>query len=813
MESILQDIRYAIRILKRSPGFTFVAALTVALGVGATATIFSVVNAVLLRPPPGIRNASELVRLYRIAEDGSSFNDLSYPNYRDYRDGDTGLSDLAATAVLAVVMSGDAEPEAMFGVLVSHNFLNMLGVRPALGRFFLPEEDRSPGTHLVAVLSHGTWMRRFGGDSSIVGRTIHLSRRTFTVVGVTQEGFRGPNSMVDVGVWLPIHAALAIDDEVDMESRALTWIDIFGRRAPGVTLEQVSAALNRISANLRAEFPEGNPDYGIDVRRYTPISPRAFGPAMAFSLFLFVISGTVLLIACLNVGSMLLARAARRGKEMAMRLALGAARTRVIRQLLTESILLFVLGGAGGVLITVYMTGLLSTFQLPVDVPLVIDFAPDLRALVFSLVVAMITGLVFGLAPALHVTKPDLQARLRAGSGTGVGARSRLRSAFVMAQVAGSALLLIGAGLFARGLARAGSVDIGFEPDNVHALSMELGVYGYSEERAVTFYRDLLERASLLPEVESVVLINMPPVTLGGRATTFAVVGREPAEEVDRLETDFARVTPGYFETFRIPVLRGRRFSETDRDGAVLVVIVNETFARRNWPTESPIGRRIQLRALDDAELEIVGVARNAKYRTLTEDPRPMVYVPYAQWPSTDMVMLARVARSGPSVARSFREVVRDLDADLPIDANVPYRDLMGIAMLPSRAGALFTTVFGVIGTVLASLGLYGVLAFAVTQRTREIGVRMALGAEAGKVRAVILRDGVKLAAIGLAIGFAIALAVTRLLRGLLYGLSPTDPITFGGIALLLIGVALAASYLPALRATRVNPIEALRAE
>jgi predicted permease len=813
MQSILHDIRYAARILKRSPGFTLVAALTVALGIGATTTIFSAVNSVLLKPPPGVRDSGKLVRLYRVAEDGSSFHEISYPNYLEYRAADTGLSDVAATAVQAVVISGEAEPEAMFGLLVSGNFLGMLGVRPALGRFFAVGDDQAAAAERAAVLSHGTWTRRFGRDSSIVGRTVHLNRVPFTVIGVTQEGFRGPNSMVDVGVWLPIEAAPALVDEIDLRSRAVTFIDAFGRRAPGVSAERAEAALNQISANLRAEFPDGNPDHGIDVRPYRPVGTRAFGPAMGFSLFLFLISGTVLLIACLNVGNMLLARAAQRGKEMAVRLALGAARRRVVRQLLTESAMLFTLGGAGGVLIALYATRLLSAYQLPFDVPVVIDFAPDMRALAFSLAVASLTGLAFGLAPAMHVTRPDLQSSLRSGTAAGGAARSRLRSAFVVTQVAGSALLLVGAGLFARGLARAGSVELGFEPDGVHALSTELEMYGYSTEGAVDFYRDLMERAAQLPDVESVAAIDAPPVTLGGRSTAFGLVGRPRVDEDERPQTDYSRVTPGYFATFHVPIARGRRFNEADRNDAVHVAIVNETFARRSWPGDDPLGKRIRLSALEDAELEIVGVTRNAKYRSLTEEPRAMVYVPYEQWPTTSMVVLARVERRGANVTAEMRGVVRGLDASLPIDANVPYRELMGIAMLPSRAAALFTTLFGGVGLMLAALGLYGILAFAVAQRTREIGIRMALGARTGAVRTLIIRGGVKLVAIGLAIGFVIALAVTRLLRGLLYGVSPTDPITFGGIALLLVGVALAAAYVPAWRATRIDPVEALRAE
>jgi predicted permease len=813
VETLLQDIRFAGRLLKKSPRFAATAALTIALGIGATTTIFSTVNAVLLRPPPGIHDANELVRIHRIDEDGSSYNSLSYPNFEEYRGADIGLSDLAGMALTGVTIGGGSgDAELTFGLLVTHNFFDLLGVRPAAGRLFLPEDDVSGKANLVVVLSHAAWNRRFGGDSSIVGRTVRIQRHAFTVVGVTEEGFRGPNSVLEVGVWLPMGVATLMKDDFDTASRSQTWVELLGRRTPGVGAEQVEVAANRISANLRTAFPDENPEYGIDVTRYAPISTEAFGAAAAVSLFLFLISGMVLIIASVNVGSMLLSRASQRRREMALRLALGAPRMRIVRQLLTESILLFTLGGMGGLLITIYATRLLGSYQLPIDLPVVFDFTPDMRALVFSVAVAFVTGIVFGLAPALLATRTDLNTALSSSRGTAT--RSRMRNAFVVAQVAGSAALLVVAGLFARGLSRFNAADLGFEPDNVHAISFELDfVSNYSDEEAARFYAELMERISQLPQVASLGMIDFPPVTLGGQSTPFSVPGREPLAGEEPATTDYAHVTPGLLETFRISMVRGRDINERDRVGTSRIAVVNETFAMRAWPGESPLGKRVRLGEDGADEVEVVGVARNAKYRTVTEDPRNMVYLPYAQSPLTNMVLVARITGDGTGMANTLRQIVRDLDADLPIDANVPYENFMGLALVPSKAAAILTTIFGTVGLSLAALGLYGVLAYAVSQRRHEFGIRIALGAGIRHLRTSVVRDAVKLVGIGLALGFASAIALSLQLRAFLYGVPPADPVTLACVTAILVAVAIAASYLPARRATRTDPMEALRVE
>jgi predicted permease len=810
LEILRHDVAHALRTLRKAPGFTLVAALTIALGIGATTTIFSVGNAVLLRAPAGVRDHARLVTAHRVAQDGSSFHAFSWPNYVDYRDGDNGLAGLAAFRTQALSLSLAGEPQMGLGFLVSHNYFDVLGTRPALGRFFVAGEGEITEPTSVAVLGYRLWSRRFDGDSSVIGQTITVNRSPFTIIGVAEEGFSGHATLLNVDVYLPLNALQALGASQDLSLRNQVSLELVGRLRDGVTVHQAQQAMDLTARGLAEAHPEANRGEGIDIRPYTPMLAPVAGPTLAFMGLLLAVAGVILLIASINVGGMLLSRASTRGKEMALRLALGAPRRRLIRQLLTESVVLFLVGGGLGVGLTLYTTRLLSTFQLPIPLPVLLDFSPDLRALGFSLAVALVTGIVFGLAPALHVTKPDLNTTLKEDATTPT--RSRLRSTFVIAQVAGSALLLVGAGLFLRALARADAIELGMDPDNVHVTMLDLSIHNYTDQESYRFYEDLVSQVASLTSVQAVGMIDLPPLSLGNQTTAFNVERPDPVPDGGRFATDLARVTPDYFETLRIPLIQGRTFTPADRAGAPEVVIINETVARQAWPGEDPVGKHMNFGSgTGGIEMEVVGVVRTGKYRTVGEEDRLMVYRPYAQDPQRAMAVMVRLEGNTTSFARTMRNLIASLDPALPADFNTSYREIMGIALLPNQAVAGLATLFGVLGLLLACVGLYGVLAFSVAQRTREIGIRMALGAGSSQVRAMILGHGARLAGIGLAIGFAVAAGVTRLLQGLLFGVSPTDPIAFVGIGALLMCVALAAAAVPAVRATRTNAVDALR--
>lgn len=811
MDSILQDFRYALRSLRRSPVFTMVSALTIGIGIGATTTIFSVANSILLRDPPGVRQTDELVTVHALSQDGSSFHSFSYPTYSELQAAPSGLSLLSAYGIFSASLSTEGEPQLLLGMVVTGNYFQTLGTQPAVGRLLVSSDDRgAAGADAFVVLSHRAWTRQFGGDSSVVGRTVVLNRQPFTVIGVAEQGFQGHTAAMDVAAWVPMGVIPQLRNEAPLDDPRSSWLELIGRRrsddvSTTTIAQQLSAVATRFNQRL------GRDSAGVDVKKYLPVPAQAALPVGGFFGLLLLIGGVILFIGSVNVGGLLLSRAMARSREIAIRLAIGAKRSQLVRQLLTESLVLFAIGGSAGLALALIATRALGSFAPPVGMPLNFDFSPDFKVMGVALTMTLVTGIVFGLVPALQSTRLDLANAVRDEELGGRLRKSRLRNIFVTAQVAGSALLLVVGGLFVRALGQAGSIDLGFTPEGLYAVQMDLRIHHYTAEQQVQFAATVRNALSARNEISDVAGIDMLPLNMGSQGTVIQVPDRDPAPNIGMFQTDFAKLTPGYFQTMGTPLVKGRDFSDADRAGTPLVGIVNETLARQVWPGEEALGKIILLGGFgEDSRVEIVGVVRNSKVRSLGEEPVPVMYMAYAQNPSDKLALVAR-ARSATPIGGLLRQAVRDADPALPFLGDAPLTTTIGVSLLPNRIAAILAGLFGAIGLVLATVGLYGLLAFTVTRRRREIGIRMALGAQASDVRRLVLGQGLRLTLIGLAIGFALAFAATRLLASLLFGVSPLDPVTFGGITILLGLTAAIACIVPAVRATRTDPMVAIR--
>jgi predicted permease len=822
MQTLWQDLRYGARMLVKNPGFTLIAVVTLALGVGANSLIFSLVNALLLRPLP-VEKPEQLAAVYTSDFSSTQYGGSSYPDYVDFRDRNQVFSGTVAYMPTAFSLNVDGTNERAFGEVVSGNYFSTLGVKLALGRGFLPEEDRTPGERAVVVIGHKLWQNRFGGDPAVVGRAIKLNGHPFTIVGVAPEKHSGLIRGIASDLWVPAmmikQAAPGGDYLVERGDRGFL---VMGRLKPGVTFYQAQADFRRITEQLFKEWPQQwtnvrNQSRVISLlpEGQARILPDLRTPVVIFMSLLMTVVGLVLLIACANVANLLLARATARRKEIAVRLSLGASRGRLIRQLITESLSLSLLGGGAGLLIGVWGTDLLMAFKPPAPVPIEIDLGADWRVLGFTFGLSLLTGVLFGLAPALAASRPDLVASLKDEAGGATG-RGRLRGALVIAQVALSLMLLICSGLFIRSLRNAGSVDPGFDADNLLAMSMDLQLQGYSETTGRNFSRQLLDRVRALPGIVSASMTDELPLGSGSRrAITIEGYTAQPGEST---EVNSSSVAPGYIETLGVPMLRGRAFNEQDREESPGVVMVNEAFARRYWSGQEPIGKRIQMGvarsgANDSPYLEVVGVVKDGKYVTLGEEATPFFYLNLAQRYQSSPTLIVRTSGNPLDYLPAMRGEVAALDKNLPLYDVKTMRQHLGLALLPARLAGSVLGVFGVVALIMAAAGIYGVMAYSVAQRTREIGVRMALGASAGAVLKLIVGQGMKLTLAGMAIGLAASLALTRLMKSMLFGVSATDPLTFVVVPLLLIMVALLAALVPARRAARVDPMVALRVE
>ena len=817
MEAIIKDLRYGIRSLLKRPGFTAIAVITLTIGIGATTTIFSVVNGLLLRPLPGVSKPDRLADVYATEANGSSFHTFSYPDYLYYREQNKVFDGLMAYTGVPLNLNAGAQPERIFGIIVSGNYFDVLGTRPALGRFFLAEEDQTPGTHPVVVMSYDLWRQRFAADPALVGKTIALNGHSFSVVGVAPEGFRGTWAGLVPDVWVPLMMQSQIRPGAEQMGRGARWLDMVGRLKDGATTTQAKAGMSLLAHQLEESYPESNRGVGADVRTASSVPGQMRSAVIGFMAILMFVVGLVLLIACANVGAMMLARANTRRKEVAIRLAVGAGRWHIVRQLLVESVLLFLLGGAGGVLIAVWATHLLLAFKLPADVPISLDLSVDVRVLLFTLLVSFGTGLLFGLAPALQASRPDLLQALK-NETAGSAHRSRLRHAFVVTQIAISLVLLITAGLFLRSLRNAGTINLGFNPEGVQTVSFDLRTQGYNQAQGQEFYRQLIDRIATMPGVRSASLARMVPLNGNNMMTGINVPGQEPPPGQRSHQVGLNTVDSRYFETLEMPLLSGRTFNDSDKQGAPEVAIINQTMARRFYPganVSTALGQTFTFGGDEaNARVLIVGIVKDAKYETLGEDSRPYVYRPFQQSYSGLMTLHVRTAPGvAANVLADVRREVAALDKDLPLLDVMPMTEQIGLSLLPLRVATTIGGTLGTVGLLLAAIGIFGVVSYSVSQRTREVGIRMALGAQKRDVLRLVMQQGLWLAFTGVAIGWALSFALTRALGSLLYGVGSTDPLVFIGTALLLVGVAFAASYPPARRATRIDPLVALRYE
>ncbi len=801
-----QDIQYALRRLFKAPGFTLVAVVTLALGIGANSAIFSVVNGVLLEPLP-YPESGRLVGVYHVTEGERAA--MSGPNFMDVARAAKSFENAAAVSTADVILTGQGEPVRLDVAGVSASLFNVLRVRPALGRTFNADEN-TPGKTNIVVLSHALWKGRFGGDPNVVGKRIQLDGIDKEVVGVMPEGFSYPAGR---DAWLPVRYT----ESFVSQQRAAWYLRVVARLKPGVTPEQSAAEVETLGRNLARQYPDANE--GVGMTTY-PLHEAMVGDIRRSVLVLLGAVGFVLLIACANVANLLLARAAARESEMAVRAALGAGRGRLVRQLLTECVILSLAGGGVGLLLGVWGVAFLTSLK-PQGIPRLDAVTVDASVIMFTLAIAVVTGLVFGLVPALHATRAAMSGSLKQGGRGAVTSRggARVRASLVIVEMAMAVMLLAGAGLLMRSFVRLQSVDPGFNPAQTLSFELSLPDARYEDDaRQIAFFDQVLPRLRTLRGVRGADAVSALPLSGTNFNISFEVAGRPPVPPALQPAMQVRVATPGYFDGLGIPLKRGRGFTEDDRPGTPPVVVLTESAAQRYFPNEEPLGKTIRLGwgrgpGKPKAGGEVVGIVGDVKDAGLNEPHAPQIYLPYRQWPMQSMTVVMKTTTPPELLVAAVRQEIRAIDPNLPVSNIGSLEKIIAESISQPRFYMLLLGIFAAVALLLAAIGIFGVLSYAVSQRTREIGIRMALGAPGRTVVRLILRQAMMLVLSGVAAGTIAALLLSQTMTKMLFSVTPTDPVTFGGVAAVLVGVALVASYLPARRATRVDPIVALRAQ
>jgi len=820
-----QDIRFALRILTKSPGFSAIAILSLALGIGANTTIFTVVNAILLNPLP-VKQISRVVQVdtvdtkTRVTAANVTKLGMSYPNFQDYARNSKVFSGLSCVVgPLPLTWSGGTEPKQVFGQMVSANYFEVLGLRPAAGRFFVPDEDSKLGGNNVAVLSYSLWVNKFGSDPNVINRILTLNATSYSVVGVAPRGFKGAFTFGNAEqVWLPVSMypqVLAGFFKDNFNDRRFLTTAVIGRLKDGASLGEAEASVKTIASNLEREFPKDNASRSVAL---TLLAEAAVGVnnrhqfVLAGGLMMAIV-GLVLLIACANLANLLLAQSASRQKEIGLRAALGASQVRMARQLLTESMVLAMLSGVVGLAIAYAGRALLWSFRPPFILDGDVDLSFDSHVLFFTLGVALLTAVTIGLAPAIKVARPNLIEVLNVGGrgGTVGWGRSTLRSLLVVTEIALALVALIGAGLFVRSMQSAQRIDPGFESKKLFVFAFDLGALHYEEGRAQQYFRAAIDRARAVPGVDSATIASNFPLG-GGLGRTVFPEGQDEASGYRGTLTQLNDVAPNFFQTLRIPLAGGREFTDADRKDTHQVAIINEAMANQFWPDQNAVGKRFHF--FGETQLrEVVGVVRNTIVNNIGEDPQPLAYLPLTQDFAPAVTMQVRTSGRPESVIAAVRSQVQSLDTNLALTNLNTIEELVDQGLWAPRVGAGLLAVFGALALLLAIVGVYGVLSYSVSQQTREIGIRMAMGARTASVLALIVRQGMRLAFVGLALGLVIAFAGMRVLSSLLFGVSAHDPVTFASVSFILATAAILGCYIPARRAAKIDPITALRYE